>query len=219
MRKPHRTAVPTLSRAIGVTALTLGLTALAPVQAGASADRAAAPERATKTVQVGQVNLSFSPTVLKIAVGDTVTWTNHETDQTIHSVVQKNGSELNSPDIAPEQSFTYTFDTAQTYEIMCRFHPDMFMTLEVAGAKTGKAEKGQKLTKAEQKAAKKAADKAAKKAAAKKAAEEAASHDAHAESAMKSTPAPEPGPPDSTIPGLPGLPFSPEPAGQRGPQR
>jgi hypothetical protein len=33
-------------------------------------------------------------------------------------------------------------------------------------------------------------------------------HDAHAESAAKSKPAPAPGPPESTIPGIAGLPFA-----------
>lgn len=215
MGKLHRTAAPSWSRAIGVAVLALGMAALAPVRAGASADRVAAPERTTATVQVAQVNLDFNPRELAVAVGDTVMWTNKETDATIHSVVQSGGTDINSPDIPPAGHFMYTFDHAAKYEFVCRFHPAMFMTVDVGGAKVVKEAKGKKLTKAQKKAAKKAADKAAKKAAA----EEAANHDAHEESAKKSTPAPPPGEPESTIPGIGGLPFSPEPVAQRGAQK
>lgn len=205
MHKLHRTAAPTCSRAIGMGVLALGMAALAPVDAGANST---APDRATADLAVTQHNLQFDPGMLKVGVGQKVVWTNHEVDQTIHSVVQKNGSEINSPDIPPETSFEWTFDKAGTYDIFCRFHPDMFMTVDVGG----KPVKAKKLSKAEQKKADKAAKKAAKEAA----------MNAHEDSAKKSTPAAEPGEPESTIPGIPGipgLPFSPEPATSRGPQK
>lgn len=86
-----------------------------------------------KTYNITQHNLSFDPDILKIKPGDTVVWTNKEGDDTIHSVVQSNGSDINSPDIPPNTSFTWTFTDPFEWQIVCRFHPDMFMTVDVAG--------------------------------------------------------------------------------------
>jgi hypothetical protein len=62
-----------------------------------------------------------------------VVWTNRETDDTTHSVVQGNGSEIDSPDIEPGQHFTWKFDFPGEWDIICRFHPDMFLTINVIG--------------------------------------------------------------------------------------
>ncbi|WAL65432.1 cupredoxin domain-containing protein [Amycolatopsis cynarae] len=94
----------------------------------------AAPTASAATLTVSQKNLSFNPATLTIAQGDTVTWHNEETDGTTHSVVQSGGSEINSPDMPPGASFSYTFTNTGTYNITCRFHPDMFMTVEVGGS-------------------------------------------------------------------------------------
>jgi plastocyanin len=188
-------------------ALVLGMTMVAPEHAIA---RASAEQHA-----VTQKNLQFNPYEMTITVGDTVTWTNHEVDgQTIHSVVQSGGSEINSPDIPPETSFSWTFTQVQDYNIVCRFHPDMFMTLHVLAPKAeakGAEKKVAKKTdkKADRKADRKAA-KSPKKATSPKPAAPAPpmDHDGHEASAAKSRPAPAPGPPESTIPGIAGLPFT-----------
>jgi plastocyanin len=83
--------------------------------------------------QVAQKNLSFNPTELKVNTGDTVTWTNREGDDTTHSVVQGNGADIDSPDIQPGQTFVWKFDFPGEWDIVCRFHPDMFLTINVAG--------------------------------------------------------------------------------------
>jgi plastocyanin len=86
-----------------------------------------------KTLQVAQKFLAFNPTELKLAPGDTVEWTNRETDDTTHSVVQGNGSEIDSPDIEPGEHFVWKFDFPGEWDIICRFHPDMFLTINVIG--------------------------------------------------------------------------------------
>jgi plastocyanin len=217
MRKVLSTQ-PTWTRGLAVSALALGMAIVVPNQAGAQGSLASAGQFA-----VTQKNLQFNPGDLTVAVGDTVTWTNHETDgQTIHSVVQQGGSEINSPDIPAETSFSWTFTNVQDYNIICRFHPDMFMTLHVLDAKgaKGKAPKGKGTKAPDTKATDtKAGTKKAggKKAGGKKKADEHADmdHDAHEESVKKSVPAPPPGPPDSTIPGVGGLPISWESSRQR----
>ncbi len=101
------------------------------VAAGGTAQ--AATTAGPKTYRITQHNLNFDPDVLRIKPGDTVIWTNKETDDTIHSVVQGNGSEINSPDIPPRTTFEVTFTEPFAWKIICRFHPDMFMTVDVAG--------------------------------------------------------------------------------------
>jgi plastocyanin len=90
-----------------------------------------------KMLQVFQKNLNFHPTELLLKPGDSVTWTNKEEDDTTHSVVQGNGTEIDSPDILPSQTFVWKFDKPGEWDIICRFHPDMFMTIGVVG-KDGK---------------------------------------------------------------------------------
>ena len=189
-----------MSKVLLCSTLFVGMAMAVPEHAAAREARVAAEQHA-----VTQKNLQFNPYEMTIAVGDTVTWTNHEVDgQTIHSVVQSGGSEINSPDIPPETSFSWTFTNIQDYNIVCRFHPDMFMTLHVLDAKA--APKGAKESKGTKKAGK--AAKPARTTKPKKAKSAATDHDAHAESAAKSKPAPAPGPPESTVPGIAGLPFA-----------
>lgn len=134
------------TRAVGLTAVLL-LSAGGTAQAVSLDDAAqskrdpAKPKKAVKapkkvppkTYNITQHNLAFDPDVLKVKPGDTVIWTNREGDDTIHSVVQANGSDINSPDIPPNTTFTWTFTEPFEWEIMCRFHPDMHMTIDVAG--------------------------------------------------------------------------------------
>ena len=169
---------------VAVSALALGLATVSPAGAGAEESRAAAGSH-----EVSQKNLQFNPFEMTVGVGDTVHWTNNEVDATIHSVVQQGGAEINSPDIPPGAHFEWTFNQVGAYTLTCRFHPDMFMTMNVAEA-TGK--------------------KASKNKGSKKKPAPPVNHDAHAQSAAKSKPAPPPGPPDSTVPGVGGLPISPQ---------
>lgn len=188
---------------VAVSALALGLATVSPTGAGAEESRALAGSH-----EVSQKNLQFNPFEMTVAVGDTVHWTNNEADATIHSVVQQGGAEINSPDIPPGAHFEWTFNQVGTYTLTCRFHPDMFMTMNVAEAKAApKGAKPQAGGKADKKATGK---KGAKNKGTKKKAAPPVNHDAHAESAAKSKPAPPPGPPDSTVPGVGGLPISPQ---------
>ena len=69
-------------------------------------------------------NLAFTPSIIKVNVGDTVTFTNNDT--TTHTVTS---STFDSGELAEGQSFKRTFDTAGTYDYHCSLHP--FMTGQV----------------------------------------------------------------------------------------
>lgn len=67
-------------------------------------------------------NFSFSPAVLTVAPGTTVTWTNH--DDIPHTVVETS-HKFRSQALDTNDAFSYTFTEAGTYEYFCGLHPKM----------------------------------------------------------------------------------------------
>jgi plastocyanin len=77
----------------------------------------------------GKAVAQFTPDKLSAAVGDTVNWTNKETEGTEHHVKFDDGAE--SADIAPGKSWTYTAKTKGDFAYLCAIHPSMQGTLHV----------------------------------------------------------------------------------------
>lgn len=102
-----------MSRVAGGLLLSLGLVALAGCSA---AD--------TSPVQTDHVSIPgqwvFEPATAQVAVGATVTWTNHG-GQT-HSVTFDDPS-LGDRDVKPGESVTVTFPHAGTFAYHCKYHP------------------------------------------------------------------------------------------------
>ncbi|MCX5780481.1 MAG: stalk domain-containing protein [Firmicutes bacterium] len=74
-----------------------------------------------KTTQVIAIEgLAFSPATLNVALGDTVTWVNH--DSVAHTVI---GDSCASPNLDNGQSFSRTFSTSGTFNYHCSIHPFM----------------------------------------------------------------------------------------------
>ena len=71
---------------------------------------------------------SFSPGSLAVAKGTTVTWTNK--DATTHTVVSDDGV-FNSGDLAPNGTFSYTFNNTGTFPYHCSIHAYMTGTIIV----------------------------------------------------------------------------------------
>ena len=65
-------------------------------------------------------NFAFSPAVLNIKAGDTVTWTNN--DSASHRI---SGGSFQSSDLSNGQNYSFTFNTAGTYDYICSTHPSM----------------------------------------------------------------------------------------------
>lgn len=76
-------------------------------------------------------NYMFSPAIIKVKVGTTVTWTNQ--DAVSHTVTADNpsGDAPSSMDIAQGKSYSFTFTKAGTYTYHCFPHPYMHGTVEV----------------------------------------------------------------------------------------
>lgn len=86
---------------------------------------------ATASNQVSIKDYMFTPAVIKVKVGTTVTWTNQ--DAVSHTVTaDTNSSDApSSMDIAQGKSYSFTFRKAGTYTYHCFPHPYMHGTVEV----------------------------------------------------------------------------------------
>jgi plastocyanin len=81
---------------------------------------------ASATIQ----NFAFSPAVIHLLPGGTVTWTNK--DATAHTVTDVNGG-FDSGNIAVDATFVHTFATAGTYTYKCTIHSMMATATVVVG--------------------------------------------------------------------------------------
>jgi plastocyanin len=66
---------------------------------------------------------------IEVAVGTTVTWTNEDTVP--HTVTQTGGSGFQSGKLDPGATFSFTFDTAGSFDYFCEFHANMKGTITV----------------------------------------------------------------------------------------
>jgi plastocyanin len=80
-----------------------------------------------ETIAVSIDNFTFAPVELKLKVGDTVTWTNH--DDIPHTVVS--AGKFRSKTLDTDNSFTFTFTAAGDYKYFCSLHPHMTGMIKV----------------------------------------------------------------------------------------
>ena len=67
-------------------------------------------------------NFSFAPPTASVALGSTVTWTNH--DDVPHTVVSTE-RKFKSPVLDTDGQFSFRFDEAGSYKYFCSIHPRM----------------------------------------------------------------------------------------------
>ena len=67
-------------------------------------------------------NFSFTSPELTVAVGTTVKWVNH--DDIPHNVIEKNKA-FRSKALDTDDSYSFTFASAGTYDYFCGLHPKM----------------------------------------------------------------------------------------------
>ncbi len=82
---------------------------------------------AAEDIKVSIDNFTFTPPELKVKVGDTVTWTNH--DDIPHTVVS--AGKFRSKTLDTDDSFTFTFTAAGDYKYFCGLHPHMTGMIKV----------------------------------------------------------------------------------------
>jgi len=71
---------------------------------------------------------AFQPASWTVAVGDTVSWTNH--DLVPHTVTGRDGA-WDSGELAPGERYTRVVAEEDVRAYLCRYHPAMTATLEV----------------------------------------------------------------------------------------
>jgi len=73
-----------------------------------------------KTYNINVQNFSFTPATLTIKKGSVVTWINN--DSVPHTI---NSTIFDSDKLSKNQSFSYTFNNAGTFDYYCGLHPSM----------------------------------------------------------------------------------------------
>lgn len=81
-----------------------------------------ATDQPSAATEVKIDNFSFEPQTVTVAVGATVTWTNH--DDIPHTVVSSDGV-FKSKVRDTDEKFSYTFTKQGTYPYFCSLHPKM----------------------------------------------------------------------------------------------
>jgi plastocyanin len=90
----------------------------------------AAMPAAAAEVKVGIDNFTFSPKVMTVKAGTTVTWTNN--DDNPHTVADPGKFKSKALDTGDTYSFTFT--TPGNYSYFCSLHPHMTGTIVVEAA-------------------------------------------------------------------------------------
>ena len=83
---------------------------------------------AADATQIVIKDFDFAPKALTVAKGATVTWVNR--DDEAHQIAGKAGA-FRSPALDTNDSFSFTFKDAGTYEYFCTLHPQMTGTVTV----------------------------------------------------------------------------------------
>jgi LPXTG-motif cell wall-anchored protein len=93
-----------------------------------------APNPIAEAAASGGVSIqgfAFHPGSMTVNVGDTVTWTNH--DSASHTATANDGS-FDTGTLKPGQSGSHTFNRAGTFSYICSIHPNMHGTITVVGS-------------------------------------------------------------------------------------
>lgn len=96
----------------------------------ASTAAGAADTATAEGVSITIADFAFSPQTIEIPVGTTVTWTNNDVTQ--HTATAKDGT-WDSGILGQGDTFSFTFDTAGTYDYICSLHPNMTGQIVVTG--------------------------------------------------------------------------------------
>ncbi|MGZ3678203.1 MAG: cupredoxin domain-containing protein [Ktedonobacterales bacterium] len=124
----------TTSTTGGTSATTAPAATTAPTTASTTAPSATTASTGTAEVKITEQSgqYGFAPTMMTVAKGTKVTWTN--ASDAPHTVTSDAGSTLASSTISPSTgTFSFTFTQPGTYTYHCTIHPYMKGTIVVTG--------------------------------------------------------------------------------------
>lgn len=108
-----------------------GLTFALPADAGAGGACRGIPVTVKPGTAVAIDQLCFSPTILEVEAGQTVTWTNE--DDAPHAVTGANASWGDYAELGRGDSLSHTFDAPGVYPYYCIYHAGMVGAVVVTG--------------------------------------------------------------------------------------
>jgi plastocyanin len=132
MRSPRRTTLATWLAIMTLILAACGGAASTSAADGGGGEPTATAGETDGGNTVSMAGQAFSPSTLTIAAGDTVTFT----DTSGHTVTEgTNGTPVDDPivDETGGADIEVTFDEPGSYNITCKIHPDMNMTITVEG--------------------------------------------------------------------------------------
>jgi plastocyanin len=109
-----------------IVAAAAGLILAVSLATAAAKEPAPKPKPRHHTVTIDST--SYKPAALTVRAGDTIEWVNR--DFYPHTVTAASGA-FNSRDIAAGESWSYTAETAGSFEYICKYHQTMVGTLQV----------------------------------------------------------------------------------------
>lgn len=112
-----------------VFSFTLAATAALGLATSSSALAAPSAVSSAPPIVVTIKNFVFTPNIVRIPVGGSVTWKN--LDQAAHTVADTSARSFDSGSLATGKTFTFTFDKPGAYKYICAFHPSMVATILV----------------------------------------------------------------------------------------
>ncbi|HYY55553.1 MAG TPA: cupredoxin domain-containing protein [Candidatus Dormibacteraeota bacterium] len=108
------------------TLVALSLASLLVASACGSAASPASPSASSATAAVDYQGFKAQPATLEIAKGTKVTWTNKDsTTHTVTSGTNRQGDGKFDGQVQPNETFTFTFNDAGTFEYFCGRHNSM----------------------------------------------------------------------------------------------
>ena len=116
-----------LSILAGVIGLTIGCSSYSPSSPSGGNNVTGTPVSIVSRA-ASLTTTAYAPNPITISTGDTVSWTNNDTEA--HTSVGDDGS-WNSGTIAPGATFNRTFTSAGTFTYHCSIHPNMIGTVTV----------------------------------------------------------------------------------------
>lgn len=131
MKKSTQYIVGAVILVLVVIGLGIALSSHSSMGGMASAPSAANLSAAVATNNVTIQGYAYTPKVIKVKLGTQVTWTNK--DSVSHSVTTSSPSTGGpmSPLFSQNQTYSFTFKKAGTFQIYCQIHPYMLSTVIV----------------------------------------------------------------------------------------
>jgi plastocyanin len=124
----------TMSPAIAFSLATIAALAMGASSTVSTNPSTAEPAPSASPTLITIKDFVFTPNVVRIPVGGSVTWKN--LDQAPHTVTDTSAREFDSGSLATGKTYTFTFVKSGVYKYICNFHTSMVANILVGASAT-----------------------------------------------------------------------------------